>query len=508
MNAKKLISLILALVLVLAISATAMAAGNGSITIANAAIGEKYTVVKLFDATLSADGESIVYTGKVPEELAAYFTADDNGCITATAAAGSNGALSTDAINAMTTWAEGQTGTKDTATSNTLTFEGLDFGYYVVLSTQGTAISVTSANPDPKIYDKNTKDITAEKKVDKVSYSIGDTVTYTATFDTVNFYGKGAGAKQVIEYTITDTLPEFLKDVVIDSIVITKADGTTEAAKFTDKSFNANGEVVIDWADGVEGSSNPKKWTSKYDNGAKIIVTYHGTLTSVTNINTADTNTVKIQPTVVKDDGTPDDNKPWEEHWKDSAEIKTYAAALKKTDGTNALDGAEFTIAGLTVTNGDAEGEYIVASYDPEDTTASDTLVTNDQGMLYIVGLASDVKLTVTETKAPAGYNKATDPITLTPQVMTTAIYTESGTIYYDADGNVVAKESSSASNETVEKNLDELDGDAVEVVNNAGTELPETGGMGTTMIYIAGGLLVAAAVILLITKRRAGAAE
>ena len=45
-------------------------------------------------------------------------------------------------------------------------------------------------------------------------------------------------------------------------------------------------------------------------------------------------------------------------------------------------------------------------------------------------------------------------------------------------------------------------------VENRAGTTLPETGGMGTTVMYIAGGLLVAAAVVLLIAKRRMNAAE
>lgn len=43
-------------------------------------------------------------------------------------------------------------------------------------------------------------------------------------------------------------------------------------------------------------------------------------------------------------------------------------------------------------------------------------------------------------------------------------------------------------------------------VVNNSGAELPETGGMGTTILYVVGGLLVVAAAVLLMTKKRVGA--
>ena len=45
-------------------------------------------------------------------------------------------------------------------------------------------------------------------------------------------------------------------------------------------------------------------------------------------------------------------------------------------------------------------------------------------------------------------------------------------------------------------------------VENNSGVELPETGGIGTTIFYVLGGLLVAAAVVLLVTKKRMSSAE
>ena len=48
---------------------------------------------------------------------------------------------------------------------------------------------------------------------------------------------------------------------------------------------------------------------------------------------------------------------------------------------------------------------------------------------------------------------------------------------------------------------------DEVKVLNQAGSELPETGGMGTTIFYVLGSILVLGAAVLLITKKRMNAA-
>ena len=45
-------------------------------------------------------------------------------------------------------------------------------------------------------------------------------------------------------------------------------------------------------------------------------------------------------------------------------------------------------------------------------------------------------------------------------------------------------------------------------VVNQSGAELPSTGGIGTTIFYVVGGLLVVGAGIVLVTKKRMGKAE
>jgi LPXTG-motif cell wall-anchored protein len=54
-----------------------------------------------------------------------------------------------------------------------------------------------------------------------------------------------------------------------------------------------------------------------------------------------------------------------------------------------------------------------------------------------------------------------------------------------------------------VTQNLTELKAAALTIQNNKGVELPSTGGIGTTIFYVVGGVLVLAAIILLVTKKR-----
>jgi len=270
-----------------------------------------------------------------------------------------------------------------------------------------------------------------------------------------------------------------MTDVTITSVTV---GGTALDPKptFTDKKFK------IDW---VDANGN-----SLYAQGAEIVVTYTAKITSTVNINKTSKNTISIQPYV--------DGVPYEKPYSVSEELNTYAAALKKVDPDgNPLPGAQFTIKGLTVTKTDT-GIYTVASYDPNSTTESAVLDTDENGMLYIVGLASNAKLTVTEYKAPEGYNKADITGTLDPQVLSTAIYKEAGTYYYDKDGNLTNTETQT-SVEVEENNLSMLDANAFEVINKKGVELPSTGGIGTTIFYILGSLLVIGCGIVLISKKR-----
>ena len=538
---KKLAGILLAMVMVLGMTMTSFAqtkaldpadADGATITIKNPAKGETYSLHMLFDATVNDDNKNIAYQGEVPSALKAFFEADDAGYISPVgeivekdAEGKITGTKMTDGLKAaLEAWAKDADVVVSEVSNgdSDLVFTGLPYGYYVVTTTHVStdengvvtkaAITVTSTQPDADIYDKNVNTPTVLKEVEKKSYSIGDTVKYTGTFDTTNYIDLNGESKQVVDYVIQDTLPEYLADAKVTKITIgeTETDPGTvfEGDALTGLQFGEvtvgtttyEKAILIPWAEQAADGT----YTNLYAQGAKIVVEYEAVLTSTTNINAADTNTISIRPVYVDEDST--EKKPWDETWEDTAEIRTYAAAIKKVDESgNPLAGATFTIKGLTVTAGEA-GVYTVASYDPNSTTESAELSTDENGKLYIIGLASDVELTVTEFKAPDGYNKLTESKKLKPQILTKEIFVTSGEKHYDEDGNLVSESSTATTSKTVEKNLSDLDVAALEIVNQKGTLLPSTGGIGTTIFYVVGGILVVAAGILLVTKKRMSA--
>jgi len=506
---KKLISLVLALALVLLCVGAAFAqevatgkGGTASITISNAAKGEEYKLFKLFDATADADGH-IAYTGTIPDALSDYFVKDtvDN-IILKTDSEGVRVHTNTETASAVAdyvaTLTETSTGyiTKVTGDGTAVVFTGLQFGYYGVTSSQGAAVTVDSTNPNAIIKDKNTVTTQAVKKVngkDVEDAYVGETVTFTAKFGPL---ANWKGDYQVKSYTIEDTLPEYLTGVAITSLVIYDGDpdatenagtqvGTISSPAFTNK------KIVVPWVN----DSN----ASLYPNKSYIKITYTATIGNMAVIDGAgNRNDVTITPNKGKDG-----DEPFEEHITDHAEVKTYGAALVKVDGsdtTKTLKGAKFTIDGFEVAAVDGEpGVYRITG---AKTGASAEMQVNDDGYLYILGVKGDV--TATETVAPAGYNKLAGTFTITKQILGYSIWTKSEDRYFDAKGNLVSESSTETTTTSVSKNYTDLNPNAVKVENNAGTELPSTGGIGTTIFYVLGGLLVVGAAVILVARRKA----
>ena len=497
-STRKLASLLLALVMVFALAVTAFAqdvtvtGGTGSITISNAAKGETYAIYKLFDATVSADGKSIAYTGTIPGGLETYFTADANGYISATDAA-KNGENMSDGLKAaLKTWAKGTTATAAAESDGSaLNFKELAYGYYVVTTTQGEqVISVDSTMPNVNIVDKNSstpKDLRKTADVDDVS--IGDTVTYTVRFKTSNYYGAGADAKEIVSYTIVDTLPEFLTSVNVTSIIVDNDgdDATTDdqanvTAQFADKKIN------IKWYDNNQ---------FLYNNGATVTITYTAKVTDKAVIDGAG-NANKVTVTWTTKDG----NQPDPGKFEDEETIFTYAIALKKVNNKGkALPGAEFQFPFYVKSAVDADGAYIYAG-----TTAGEGLTnqitTPDSGVIIVKGVKTG-RYEIKEVTAPAGYNKLTDPVTV--DAVKTSSTTTHTIVYLDENGNVVDK---AAKVTEVKVDIDTIAATPVVVVNKAGTELPSTGGMGTTVFYVLGAVLVVGAGVLLVTKKRMSQGE
>lgn len=115
----------------------------------------------------------------------------------------------------------------------------------------------------------------------------------------------------------------------------------------------------------------------------------------------------------------------------------------------------------------DANG--VVSWVDSQDKAT--VVTTNAQGSAEFSNVADGTYYLV-ETEAPAGYNLLTAPV----EVKVTAVKNNEGTAVVDIPSKVE---------------------------NSTGSELPSTGGIGTTLFYVIGGLLMTGAVVLLVTKKR-----
>ena len=501
-HARKLTSLLLALVMVFALAVTVAAegttgtTGTGSITISNAAKGETYTIYKLFDATVSADGKSIAYTGTVPDSLKTYFTADKNGYISATPEAKEGENMSEGLKTALKAWTATATAAATAESDGSaLNFKELAYGYYVVTTTQGNqVISVDSTMPDVTIVDKNSSTPEGLRKTASSNdVSIGDEVTYTVRFETSNYYGAGTEAKKIVSYTIEDTLPEFLSNVNVTSIIVdndgdstTTKDQADVTAQFVDK------KIVIDWYD----EANSK---FLHDNGATVTITYTAKVTDKAAID-GNGNTNKVTVTWTTEGGEP----PVPGKLETEETIYTYAIALKKVnDKGDPLSGAKFEFPFYVKSDADTtDGAYIYAG-----TKAGDGLVnqitTPKSGVIVVKGVKSG-SYEITEVTAPAGYNKLTAPVTV--KAVQTGSSSTHTTVYLDENGNITNTETDKTTKVNVD--IDNIAATAVVVVNKAGTELPSTGGMGTTVFYVLGAVLVVGAGVLLVTKKRMSQSE
>ncbi len=513
-HAKKFAGVLLALVMVLGLHVTAFAqevdtgkGGQASITISNAAKGETYAVYKLFDAAVTGvENGSIAYTGTIPESLKNFFEQDTAGNILAKDAAfkeGNKTELSEAAVAALKAWTaeSGVTAEKsEVSDGSDMIFNNLQYGYYVVTTTQGsTAITVDSTNPNATIHDKNaTVPTLVSKTVDDENVYIGQTVEYQVVFNTSNYHGEGQDAKQIVSYTIQDTLPSFLSNVNVTSIKVDEDANPATPNDQTDlvvSQFDVDKKITIPWVDGTNNSL--------YKNGAAIIITYTATVTDDAAIaGSGNTNTVTLtwKTTDTEEHGDTETK---------SATIKTYAIALKKVNVEGEpLAGATFEFPFYVKKTPDVNGAYIYAFASlptefPEGDSADNytkSLTTPGDGVIVVKGLESGTEVAITETAAPAGYNRLTAQVKATPVVTTET--TTNTTIKLDAEGNAVEQNETT----TVTYTNDKIAATVVAVLNKTGVELPSTGGMGTTIFYVVGTILVFGAAVLLITRKRMNA--
>ncbi|MDY3244502.1 MAG: SpaH/EbpB family LPXTG-anchored major pilin [Candidatus Limiplasma sp.] len=488
---KRVVSTLLALVLVLALAGTAAAAGEGSITIDNAVKGKTYTIYRIFDLdSHSEDYQALNY--KVSAKWTAFFEEgaeglnyvdiDEPGYVT-----WKENASAADFAAKAFAFAKAQNIANDgqkTADSSTVAFTGLDLGYYLVQSDLGALCSLDTTMPSVTIKEKNSEP-TVEKKVKEDSTGafgetndadIGQTVEFKTTITVVDGQPKG--------YVLHDTMSAGL--TFNGTVKVKIGDRTLTAGTdytLVTEGLNDGCTFEVRFIDDKDGEGNATGSHALKPNDV-VTVIYSATVNANAVVgDKGNPNTTKLSYT----EGSTTTNET-----KDS-QTRTYVwefDVLKYTMKDNAetpLAGAKFvlykTVDGknyyVKVTDGKVTGWT--------ETKAEGTVfeTPDDDGSFTISGLDADTYY-LEEVEAPAGYNKLAAPVKVTiTATINTATNVGTATVTYGENSTGTVK-----------------------IENKTGVELPSTGGVGTTIFYVIGGLLMAVAVVLLVTKKKMSATK
>jgi len=335
----------------------------------------------------------------------------------------------------------------------------------------GQSINVYMKSKEPDI----------EKSVEDYTYAIGQTVNYTLVVD-VPDYPENAVDKKFI---IADYLSKGLT-FNEGSVRIYNYDDSKEENKGTELTDDFADYVFTDDKHPAEGNSPSfaKSFIGDYSILAdKVIVEYSATVNENAVVKeTADTDNKLDNKVYLIYNNNPYTENGYREI-PDEERVYTYGIQVTKTDnGDTELPGAEFNLKqGEETLKFVKDGSvYRLPLTEEEDAKASETLVTDENGLIMIKGLDLGT-YTLVETKAPDGYELPANPET----VITLADDADDsgkpdGILNNDSDGTF----------ETT-------------VVNTKPGILPVTGGIGTALFTICGLLLMSGAVILVVTVSR-----
>lgn len=375
----------------------------------------------------------------------------------------------------LTAKTENATGTAsypvtDEKLTGTVTFTGCEMGTYLILIENGYMVytpSVINLTPE---FNKTSNEwelpdsmaVTVKATKPQVTKTVTDTTKVKDNYST----------KDVIPFTIVADIPTYLTGSLSKTYKV--GDTLSNGLKLDESTIKVYGQKgsgdpveltkTTDYTSSVTGTT-AFEIDFKYDqikNYDKVRITYSASLAkeTATNIGGAgNTNTANLTYS----------NNPYVADSTQTQEttntVFTYGAEITKTDKTSgeALTGAEFE---LTKDSNKlyfvktADGVYYQAN--SSDTGATTTLVVDNNGKLNIFGL-DEGTYSLTEKKAPAGYNKAT----------------ESKEIKI-ADANL----DGALDDETGSTGIYKLT-----FPNTKGFQLPVTGGAGT-VAFVAGGVV------------------
>lgn len=322
-----------------------------------------------------------------------------------------------------------------------------------------------------------------EKYNDVADYSIGDAVPFKLIGSVPDM-----GQYSTYKYTFHDTLAKSLTAPTKDDV---KVYVSTDKAGSDKKDITSSFTVTVSGQE-ITVHTEDLKVITDVSAGKYILVEYSAVLNSsaaINNDNVAGTNNGNINKVYLTYSNNPRDESGAGKTPEDTVIVFTYKIEATKVDGeTNkALEGVTFRIYKMSddkklyaqVANGKLSGWGATADNDCVLTSGKD-------GKFSLAGL-DDGTYFIEEITPLPGYNSIA-PVKI------------------QVNGNT--KNGQTGNGETSELTdvtftVGETTDNAITIVNNAGTTLPSTGGMGTTVFYVVGGGLMAVAVVLLVTKKR-----
>lgn len=501
--------------------ATANAADNATLTVSTTDAkfaGKTVNAYKMFSATVSGDGKAVSYTltdewkpffkdsnasgltgandTNVNDKANNYVSKLTGNDLVAFATKASNWAQTK--ANSITAGATAKVSTDATDGKYTATFTGLDYGYYVVAvpgatlanasGQYATLVSVGSANVDANIKGDLP---TVVKKVNgesATSAKIGDTLTFTLTSTIPDM-----SAYDTYTFNFKDTLSKGLTFGQVDSVKV----GDTTLTKDTDYTVTTS---TVSGSTLLTVTMLNFKDKQQTNAGKTITVTYKATLNKDAVVGGhGNTNSATIQYSNNPSAGGTGESEP------SKVRVFTYGFTVDKYTGdkyddtATRLAGAEFTLAPkgdaaisfVQVTAGSATENAVYRVAKAGETGTTTTITTPANGKVVFQGLKNG-EYTLTETKAPAGYNKLASALGVKVEGQNDGTDTTNATVTITYNNDNGSNYDKTASN------------GVIPVQNKSGVVLPGTGGMGTIAFTVIGVLVIALGVAWTLKRKNA----
>ena len=546
---KKLLTAILTLAMVMTMGMTAFAAetdkkvgnGEGTITINNAAEGQTYKLYKVFDYTqitseenkqvgeykLATDFYGLQnYAKTVDEEslkVSDYISVDSNNYVTWVNTDTSNSKNGID-DKAITKFAKlvnqfvadrktSEVGRADVPISSdgiadsqneTVKFTGLDLGYYMVGSTLGALVSLDTTNKDAAVIEKNvmtTLDKTVkEDSTQDFQKQNDDEIGKVVEFKTI-INVKAGGNEYIMHDAMDDGLTLDPTSITISNLPKSMT-STPRTSGLTD---------TVD----VSGNEKPctfeVRFTGICTSDTTVTVTYTATINSNAVVgNPGENNTVlleynnhaKTAPSTTTtytydfkifkyaqgagQEKTPLSGAEFSLFRNKTGNDSYVPFVVTKSAADNAKDNAANLISLIQEKVGSATEASVYHFAKVGDEGAVGYISTPASGKITIRGLDADTYHMI-ETKAPTNYVLPKNDFTITVNRTTESTIDGSYTLAFSGVGAIV----------------DQGDHSQMDIENTQGTLLPSTGGIGTTIFYLIGGIMILGAFVTFIVKRK-----